>query len=139
MKKMLFATDGSKASEAAQKMVVEYLRVWPESKLIVLYVTNRDAYAYDLVPDAVDKVESHITNEIQRNSLEFYKLYVSRVQFVHRIGHAASMICEVAKEEDVDLVILGSHGRGAIDSMLLGSVAHGVLNRVHVPVLVVRH
>ena len=139
MKNILFATDGSEASKGARNMATEYLRAWPESNLIVLYVTNHDAYAYDLVPEAVDKVESHMTEEIEKDTAAFFSSFGSRVQFAHRTGHAASTICAVSKEEEADLIILGSHGHGAIDSLLLGSVAHGVLNRVHVPVLVVRH
>ena len=139
MKTILFATDGSKASKGAQNTAAEYLQVWPNSKLIVLYVTDRDAYAYDLIPEAVDKVETHLTEEIKQDTATFFAPFASRVQFIHRIGHAASTICAVSKEVDADLIILGSHGHGAIDSLLLGSVAHSVLNRVHIPVLVDRH
>lgn len=139
MKNLLLATDGSETSNIARNMAVEYLQAWPESKIVVLYVTNRDVYAYDLVPDAVDKVESHRTQQIQQDTTEFFASFAERMQFTHRMGHEAATICTVAKEENADLIILGSHGHGVIDSLLLGSVAHAVLNRAHVPVLVVRH
>lgn len=119
-------------------MAAEYLQAWPEAKLTVLYVINRDAYAYDLVPDAVDKVEAHKTEEIRQDVSEFFAEFGSRVQFVQRVGHVVTTICNEAKNEHNDLVILGSHGHGAIDRLLLGSVARGVLNRIHIPVLVVR-
>ncbi|WP_226375323.1 universal stress protein [Effusibacillus dendaii] len=62
----------------------------------------------------------------------------NRVQFLHRTGHPSISICEVAKEEQADLIIVRSHERGIVDRALLGSVAHGVLHRSHIHVLVVR-
>lgn len=40
--------------------------------------------------------------------------------------------------ENVDLIVVGSHGRGSFDRALLGRVAHDVLNRSEFPVLIVR-
>ncbi|UOF91237.1 universal stress protein [Fodinisporobacter ferrooxydans] len=62
MKKVLFATDGSKASEAAQDKAVEHLRVWPESTLTILYVTDRDAMVSGPSGEARTKV---IQNRIE--------------------------------------------------------------------------
>ncbi|MFD5383299.1 universal stress protein, partial [Bacillus velezensis] len=58
--------------------------------------------------------------------------------FSHQTGHPSRTICNVAQSEKVDLIVLGSHGRGAIDRALLGSVAHGVLHRSQIPVLIVK-
>lgn len=55
---------------------------------------------------------------------------------MHHTGHPSITICEVAKEVQADLIVVGSHGRGFIDRALLGSVAHGVLHRSHIPVLI---
>jgi nucleotide-binding universal stress UspA family protein len=50
----------------------------------------------------------------------------------------ASTIATVADEEAVDVVAIGSHGRGGLARLVLGSVATGVLQRSKVPVLIVR-
>ncbi len=55
-----------------------------------------------------------------------------------RIGSAAEEVCAQAKELAADLVIVGTHGRGAIGRALLGSVAQSVLHASPVPVLTVR-
>ena len=47
-------------------------------------------------------------------------------------------IVRYAKENNVDLIVLGTHGRGAIAHMLLGSVAEKVVRKAPCPVLVVR-
>jgi nucleotide-binding universal stress UspA family protein len=55
-----------------------------------------------------------------------------------RVGAAAEEIVAQAKELGVDLVVVGTHGRGAIGRALLGSVATAVLRDAPVPVLTVR-
>ncbi len=47
-------------------------------------------------------------------------------------------IVRAAKREDADLVIVGTHGRGAIAHVLLGSVAEKVVRKAPCPVLTVR-
>ena len=139
MKSILFATDGSRSSEHAGEMVKDYLKAWPDAVLYVLYVTVKENYAYDLVPDVVDHYEARIKQDIEEKiKNQFSNEWEDRVHFSHQVGHASTTICNVAKEKNVDLIIVGSHGRGFIDRALLGSVAHGVLNRSELPVLVVR-
>jgi universal stress protein F len=52
-------------------------------------------------------------------------------------GTAWQTICEVAKEANVDLIVIGSHGYGALDR-LLGTTSARVVNHAERPVLVVR-
>jgi nucleotide-binding universal stress UspA family protein len=53
-------------------------------------------------------------------------------------GRAADSIMDVADEEDADLIVVGSRGRGQIESMLLGSVSAEVADRARRSVLVAR-
>jgi universal stress protein A len=48
-------------------------------------------------------------------------------------------IIHYAREQNIDLLILGTHGRGPIAHMLLGSVAEKVVRKAPCPVLTVRH
>lgn len=56
----------------------------------------------------------------------------------YRVGHAAEEILRAAKKAKVDLIVMGTRGRGTIGSLLLGSVAQSVLSASEVPVMVVR-
>ncbi len=47
-------------------------------------------------------------------------------------------IIRVAKEKRIDLIVIGTHGRGALKQMLLGSVAEKVVHKAPCPVLTVR-
>lgn len=60
------------------------------------------------------------------------------VRFHHSVGGAAEGIAEAAREGRHDLVVVGSHGHGAVTGLMLGSVSTGVLARCDAPVLIVR-
>lgn len=53
-------------------------------------------------------------------------------------GHPARDICEYAKEHDVDMIVMGSHGRTGLKKLLLGSVSHAVVNTAGCAVTIVR-
>jgi nucleotide-binding universal stress UspA family protein len=48
-------------------------------------------------------------------------------------------VLDYAAEKEIDLIVMGTHGRGALAHMLLGSVAEQVVRRAPCPVLTVRH
>ena len=61
---------------------------------------------------------------------------------VHRCvtsGAPASAIVDYANEARIDLIIMGTHGRGTVAHMLMGSVAERVVRTAPCPVLTVRH
>jgi nucleotide-binding universal stress UspA family protein len=60
------------------------------------------------------------------------------VERTKSIKGAAAGVSEYVEENDIDLVVMGSHGRSNLQRQLLGSVASAVLRTVDVPVLVVK-
>jgi nucleotide-binding universal stress UspA family protein len=59
------------------------------------------------------------------------------VRFVP-VGDPVKSITEAAHRWPADIVVIGSHGRGGVDRVFLGSVAEGVSRHAPCPVLVVR-
>lgn len=56
----------------------------------------------------------------------------------HAVGNPAEKIADVAEGKDVDLIVMGSHGRSALKGLLLGSVTHAVLAHTKKPMLILR-
>lgn len=53
------------------------------------------------------------------------------------IGHPAERLADLADEEDADLVVVGSRGRGALKAAFLGSVSYNLVGVARCPVLIV--
>jgi nucleotide-binding universal stress UspA family protein len=53
-------------------------------------------------------------------------------------GHPAEELDTYAGSHDIDLIIIGSHGRKGLDRLLIGSVADKVVRGAKVPVLIIR-
>ena len=76
---------------------------------------------------------------------DYHKLWASlpkatNVQFEHHLlqGHPADEIGRFAKDNDVDLIVMGTYGRHGVARIMLGSVAEAVMRSSDVPVLTVR-
>ncbi len=61
-----------------------------------------------------------------------------RVSFLIWEGDPGESIVDAARSEQVDLVVVGSHGRGSVGRFFIGSVSDHVVRNAHCPVLVVR-
>ena len=60
-------------------------------------------------------------------------------ELLTQVGHPFVRIVRYAREHKIDLIVMGTHGRGPIGHMLLGSVAEKVVRKAPCPVLTVRH
>lgn len=68
----------------------------------------------------------------------FFKRHGLAATFVHRIGPAGPTIARHAGQQSFDLIMLGTHGRGAVAGLVMGSVATQVVSLCRTPVLLVR-
>ncbi|WP_232686375.1 universal stress protein [Halobacterium zhouii] len=64
--------------------------------------------------------------------------YGVRLDSVSEVGRPTRTIVEYAKDNDIDQIVMGSHGRSGVSRILLGSVAESVVRRSPVPVTIVR-
>jgi nucleotide-binding universal stress UspA family protein len=53
-------------------------------------------------------------------------------------GHPVTEILEQAEKRKCDLIVMGTHGHGVLEDVLMGSTAQRVIRRSQIPVLVVR-
>lgn len=68
----------------------------------------------------------------------FFRQQGIGARFVDKVGAPADVIARLAKGQKFDLLVMGSHGHGALASLVLGSVAAKVLASCKLPVLLVR-
>lgn len=139
MHKILLATDGSADSNKAVEMARSLLNAYPESSLVAVYVTdNLTLPPGMIIPQELNDAEIEYANEMEQKVLTTFSDFAGRVSFQNMRGNPVQTICRIADKEKADLIIIGSHGRGAINRVLIGSVSHGVLHHTTIPVLIAR-
>jgi len=138
MKKILYATDGSDSAMEAAAMVNELMKAWPTAKLDVIYVTQ--IFSSGMGAAVPMNFGTELADDVGARSLAALHETSDRVSFRHvkDLASPAVVLSTIAQVEGFDLIVVGSHGRGAVDRLLLGSVSHGLVNRSSVPILVVR-
>ncbi len=68
----------------------------------------------------------------------FFEKQKVRAEFLSKVGPAADVISAAASKGKFDLLLMGSHGHGALGNLVLGSVATKVMSQTDVPILLVR-
>ena len=134
---ILLATDGSPASEAASDEAID-LAVQVEARLLVVSVlgtSSRPTASTDAASpaDSRDSLTSNAQAIVQRA-----KASGANATFLVWDGDAGEAIVGAADSENVDLIVVGSHGRSGVSRFLIGSVSDYVVRHAHCPVMVVR-
>jgi nucleotide-binding universal stress UspA family protein len=144
-KHILFATDGSSASEHAAQMAINMARAHG-SHLTVVYVI--DPYPY-MGGGEMNLIGFESYMESGRKHAERAFVHINHlasiggapVQVKTRLVEDSSVvkaILKTAEEEHAKLIMLGSHGRGGLEKLLVGSVAAKVVAHSTKPVMVIR-
>ena len=137
---VLIAFDGSPLSERALTYAIEN---FAEAALTTIYVINPidsviDVEAgglpvaedwYENAQDRASRIHTRATDLAAEHNLE--------LSTVTEVGRPARAILKYADDQEIDQIVLGSHGRSGIDRALLGSVAETVTRRARIPVTVI--
>ena len=141
---VLIATDGSPASIDAARRSGELLKAADRVTLVtvVTEVPGDDAGGFEgsvFSPGEQDRLwEQEMAEagaELERTARA---LTTAQIDKRVEVGDVGGTVCRVAADLKVDLIVVGSHGRGAIERMLLGSVSDQVVRHAPCPVLVIR-
>jgi len=144
LKKVLVATDFSEAADAALSYGRALARTFGAT-LYVLHVVDDmymrlggDAYAA-VLPDLQHDVEAQAKQRLAELLVDNDPVPMPTVPVVLTAGATAQAIVDYAASTDVDLIVVGTHGRAAVAHLLLGSIAERVVRTARCPVLTVRH
>jgi nucleotide-binding universal stress UspA family protein len=139
LKKILVPTDFSDHSEKAIQYGAELAsKFGAELHLLHLVETVPVMYGEGAIYSPETKAHFKDVAARQLNDLKLDVTDAVNVLRTVRNGHPFVETVRYAKDNDVDLIVIGTHGRGAIAHMLLGSVAERVVRKAPCPVLVVR-
>ncbi|MGV7226655.1 MAG: universal stress protein [Nitrosopumilus sp.] len=142
MKKILVPFDGSEFSQKAFQKGLEVAEKF-ESNLIVLTViqskiSDSTGMSLERVQEIQDEEEDAATTVLKKLESQ---ANAKNVSFSMEIIHNPSTpdgITVFAESNNVDLIVIGSHGRTGFRKLVLGSVANGVLSHAKCPVLVTK-
>lgn len=138
--RVLVPTDGSGETRRAIDHAISLAAIH-EATIHAIYVLDTSRYASISVETTWEGVsemlrqegESAVETVVDRAESEGVP-----VETVQRSGSPSREIVRYAEEESCDLIVMGTHGRGGLDRLLLGSVAERVVRSSSVPVLTVR-
>jgi nucleotide-binding universal stress UspA family protein len=142
LSKIMVCIDGSEASIKAARRVLEMAKKY-EAKVVAIYIS--------FIPNYLRRLPKYAWEELQVYDVEQMKEWLKdiviqaneqNIQFKTLVRETTSSvvkeIIDVADEEKVDLIVVGSIGKSRLDRMLVGSVAQGVMTNAKCSVLLVR-
>lgn len=147
MSTVLLTTDGSDLATAAMVKGVDLLgrdhrflalAVVPPAFAAAATVGPMDAHPLVVDPQLEDELEQTERAESSAELQELADVLEVAVEPLVEIGEPGPTICKVAARTKVDVVVMGSHGHGWLQRVLIGSASHHVLQHAPCPVLVMR-
>ena len=114
-----------------------------DSKIVLLTCLEGDAWHHKYYDSRADSELIKKQSKAAKKQLEKLELLSEKnnVSVKSNILTSTSVVKDIvifAKSRKHDLVVMGSHGRTGFDKLLLGSVANGVSQKIHCPVLLIK-
>ncbi len=142
LKRILVATDFSQHSRLALKYAATLAQAFG-AEVVLCHVLEKPDFLSTLPPvmegyfppNLAELHEKHARAEAEAQ-LAQAGIKTGRIVLPH--GNPAAETVAAAKKEQADLLVVGTHGRGALTHLLLGSVAEKIVRTAGCPVLTVR-
>lgn len=134
--KILVATDGSKYSKAASEKAIDFAKSYG-GNLKVISVVDVPAEFYGEAPGIVEDLIKKAKTYTEKVKKQAEKAGIKTETFV-REGEAYHAVTDIAKEQNINTIVMGSHGRTGLKRLLMGSVTEKVIGYSPCPVLVVK-
>lgn len=139
--KILLAVDGSSYTKKMLAYLATHAEMFGTNNRITLINVQaplppraRAAVGADMAKQYHDEEAAKVINPV----LKFLKRHDITPDVITKVGHAGELIAKAADSGKYDLLVMGSHGHGALANLVMGSVATTVVAHCGVPVMLVR-
>lgn len=134
---ILLATDGSRFSKVAEKKALALAKAYGATLHVMMAVDLPAEFygeAFDVVERLIHEAKSYLAQVRTRAVSSGVQ-----VEVAVREGRTTDVLLTYAQERNIDILILGSHGRTGLRRLLMGSVAENIIKMSYFPVLVVKN
>jgi nucleotide-binding universal stress UspA family protein len=138
--KILLAVDGSAYTKKMLAYLAAHELFSPKNEYTVFYaqLTLPTQARTMLGKEVVAKYYENEGTSVLEPVIKFLKRHNITAKTICKTGRPGALIAKSADDGKFDLVVMGSHGHGALVNLVVGSVATQVLASCQVPVLIVR-
>jgi nucleotide-binding universal stress UspA family protein len=142
LKRILVPTDFSDSARHALTYGLSFAKEY-DAELVLLHVveTLPVGYATDLFPVPMAEVFQELSAYARKELAALHEEIVAKqvaVRELLRQGRPSTEIVNAARDEVIDMIVLGTHGRGVLDKALFGSTTERVVRHAPCPVLTCR-
>ena len=139
--KILVAVDGSDISVRAAKHANALAKRLAKPAKIFLVAVDAAPFpgvVSRIGKEAMDRIHAENHERMLAPARKALARSAADVRELAVVGEPAEAILAAARDGKVDLVVMGSHGRGSVQGILLGSVSSKVIAQTDIPVTIVR-
>lgn len=141
VKKILCAVDFSESSPLVAQYAAHMAKCM-SAEVVVLYAApSLNQYVgFHVPPSSIESFVGEIVTGAEKTMDDFLSAHFQGLTVTGKVstGYASEEILDTAKQENADMIVMGTHGRKGIDRMLFGSVAEKVVKSATIPVLTIR-
>ena len=136
---IVLAVDGSKYSEKAVELA-KRLAMSTNDEVVVTHVTELLPARFQTYPGLDSELDQEAIELTKGDMADLEEAGIKARAELRgaQYGGVARVLTNLAEDLDAGLIVMGSHGRGDLTALLLGSVAHKVLHLSQRPVLIAR-
>lgn len=139
--RIVVAYDHSNLSKKALDMAMNLAKQDQQIELLVVMVMQPDrpmVYSYGYAFDAYHERQKEEVKAVCKEVEQELKSLPNKSRTFVIEGSPGHMIVEFVKQNDADLVVMGSRGLSGLKELFLGSVSHYVVQKAHCPVFIVK-
>lgn len=138
---IMCAVDFSDMSSKVASYTQELAKSLNASVKVVYVAPSLSQYVgFHVPPTSIENFVGEIVTGAEKTMDSFIEENFSQINVEGKVlsGYAAEEIINFAEQENIDLIIMGTHGRKGIDRVLFGSVAEKIVKSAKMPVMTIR-